>query len=44
MASVVAPDSRGTVRLASDDPAAAPLIDPGFLREPADLTRLAKPM
>ena len=41
MASVVAPDSRGTVRLASADPAAAPLIDPGFLREPADLNRLA---
>ena len=41
MASVVAPDSRGTVRLASADPAAAPLIDPGFLREPADLDRLA---
>ena len=40
VASVVAPDSRGTVRLASADPAAAPLIDPGFLREPADLTRL----
>jgi choline dehydrogenase len=42
VASVVAPDSRGTVRLASADPAAAPLIDPGFLREPADLTRLAE--
>ena len=42
MAGVVAPDSRGTVRLASADPAAAPLIDPGFLREPADLTRLAE--
>ena len=41
MASVVAPDSRGSVRLASASPAAAPLIDPGFLREPADLDRLA---
>ena len=41
MASVVAPDSRGSVRLASASPAAPPLIDPGFLREPADLERLA---
>jgi choline dehydrogenase len=40
MASVTAPDSRGTVRLASASPAAPPLIDPGFLREPADLDRL----
>jgi choline dehydrogenase len=40
VASVVAPDSRGTVRLASADPGAAPLIDPGFLAEAADLTRL----
>jgi choline dehydrogenase len=40
MASVTAPGSRGTVRLASASPAAAPLIDPGFLREPADLDRL----
>lgn len=39
-ASVVAPDSRGTVRLASADPLAAPLIDPGFLREGRDLERL----
>jgi len=41
VASVVSPDSRGSVRLASASPAAAPLIDPGFLREPADLDRLA---
>jgi choline dehydrogenase len=40
VASVVAPDSRGTVRLASADPGAAPLIDPGFLAEAADLDRL----
>jgi choline dehydrogenase len=40
MASVTAPGSRGTVRLASASPAADPLIDPGFLREPADLDRL----
>ena len=36
----MAPASRGTVRLASADPAAPPLIDPAFLREPADLDRL----
>jgi choline dehydrogenase len=40
VASVVAPDSRGTVRLASADPGAAPLVDPRFLTEPADLERL----
>jgi choline dehydrogenase len=40
VASVVAPDSRGAVRLASADPLAAPLIDPGLLREPGDLDRL----
>jgi choline dehydrogenase len=31
------PRSRGSVRLASTDPQAAPLIDPGFLAEPRDL-------
>ena len=41
MASVTAPDSRGSVRLASASPADPPLTDPGFLREPADLDRLA---
>ena len=40
VASAVAPDSRGTVRLASPDPHAAPLIDPGFLRDERDLDRL----
>jgi choline dehydrogenase len=40
VAGVVAPDSRGSVRLASADPAAAPLIDPGFLCETADRRRL----
>ncbi|KFE35959.1 GMC family oxidoreductase [Thioclava atlantica] len=30
------PASRGTVRLASTDPGAAPLIDPGFLSDPRD--------
>ncbi len=40
IAAVVAPDSRGSVRLASADPREAPLIDPGFLREPQDVDRL----
>ena len=40
VASVVAPDSRGTLTLASPDPRAAPLIDPGFLRDGRDLDRL----
>ncbi len=34
------PKSRGSVTLASADPAAAPLIDPNFLGEPDDLARL----
>jgi choline dehydrogenase len=42
VAAVVAPDSRGSVRLASADPLAAPLIDPKFLREPRDSDRLAE--
>jgi choline dehydrogenase len=41
-AAVVAPDSRGSVRIASADPREAPVIDPGFLREPRDLDRLAQ--
>jgi choline dehydrogenase len=40
VAAVVAPDSRGSVRLASADPQAAPLIDPGLLREGRDVDRL----
>jgi choline dehydrogenase len=40
VASVIAPDSRGSVRLASPAPDAAPLIDPGFLRDRRDLDRL----
>lgn len=42
VASAVAPDSTGSVVLASADPLAAPLVDPGFLRDPGgrDLTRL----
>ncbi|HEY1616413.1 MAG TPA: GMC family oxidoreductase N-terminal domain-containing protein [Streptosporangiaceae bacterium] len=39
-AGVMAPDSRGSLRLASADPASAPLIDPGFLREQRDTDRL----
>ena len=34
------PNSRGTVRLQSADPAAKPLIDPRYLSEPADATAL----
>src|SRR5207248_5065764 len=40
VAAVVAPDSRGSVRLASPDPQAPSLIDPGFLREGRDVDRL----
>ena len=40
VAAVVAPDSRGSVRLAFPDPQAAPVIDPGFLRDERDLDRL----
>lgn len=40
VASVVAPDSRGTVRLAAADVRHAPLVDPGFLRDSRDLDRL----
>jgi choline dehydrogenase len=40
VAAVVAPESRGSVRLASADPQAAPLIDPGLLREGRDVDRL----
>jgi choline dehydrogenase len=41
VASLVAPESRGSVRLASAHPQAPPLIDPGFLRAGRDLDRLA---
>jgi choline dehydrogenase len=40
-AAVMAPDSRGSVTLASADPRAAPRIDPGFLQADHDLDRLA---
>lgn len=33
---LIYPKSRGTIRLASADPTAAPLIDPNFLAEPDD--------
>jgi len=39
-ASVVAPDSRGTVQFAAADPQMAPVINPGFLRDGRDLDRL----
>jgi choline dehydrogenase len=34
------PDSRGSIRLASADPADAPLIDPGYLTAESDVDRL----
>jgi choline dehydrogenase len=40
VAAAVAPDSRGSVRLADSDPRTRPLIDPGFLRDDRDLDRL----
>lgn len=39
-ACVLRPESRGTVRLASGDAAAAPAIDPGFLTDARDMTTL----
>ncbi len=39
---VLRPHSRGTVRLASADPSAAPLIDPAFLSDARDLETLRK--
>ncbi|MDT8760391.1 GMC family oxidoreductase N-terminal domain-containing protein [Sphingomonas psychrotolerans] len=39
-ACVLRPESRGTVRLASPDAAAAPLIDPNFLSDPRDMAVL----
>jgi choline dehydrogenase len=36
MPTLIYPQSRGTLRLASADPAAAPVIDPGYLDEPGD--------
>ncbi|MBB6426128.1 GMC family oxidoreductase [Sphingopyxis sp. JAI128] len=39
-ACVLRPESRGTVRLASSDAAAAPAIDPGFLTDDRDIATL----
>jgi choline dehydrogenase len=39
MPTLIYPRSRGTLRLASADPSAAPVIDPGYLTDPDD-TRL----
>jgi len=39
MPTLIYPKSRGTLRLASADPSAAPVIDPGYLTDPDD-TRL----
>ncbi|MEO9137556.1 MAG: GMC family oxidoreductase N-terminal domain-containing protein [Jatrophihabitans sp.] len=36
LATLIYPKSRGTVRLASSDPSAAPLIDPRYLSDPDD--------
>jgi choline dehydrogenase-like flavoprotein len=36
------PRSRGTLRLASTDPLASPLIDPAFLSDPDDVARLVR--
>ncbi len=36
MSTLIYPRSRGTMRLASSDPTAAPLIDPRYLADPAD--------
>lgn len=41
-ASVMLPASRGSVRLRSADPAAAPVIDPRFLQEASDRSRLTE--
>jgi choline dehydrogenase-like flavoprotein len=40
MPTLIYPKSRGTLRLASADPATAPLIDMGYLTEPDDTTVL----
>ncbi|WP_131742836.1 GMC family oxidoreductase [Actinomadura roseirufa] len=37
---VLQPQSRGTLRLASADPSAPPLLDPAYLTEPEDLATL----
>ncbi len=42
LATLICPKSRGTLRLASADPTAAPLIDFQYLADPADLEVLAE--
>lgn len=42
LATLIYPKSRGTLRLASGDPAAAPLIDFQYLADPADLEVLGE--
>ena len=42
LATLIYPKSRGTLRLASGDPMAAPLIDYRYLSDPADLEVLAE--
>ena len=37
MVGLMKPKSRGTVRLASADPADAPVVDPNYFAEPADV-------
>lgn len=44
MSTLIYPRSRGTVRLTSADPAAAPAIDPNYLAEDADLDVLVSGM
>ncbi|OMC31205.1 choline dehydrogenase [Mycobacterium sp. GA-1841] len=41
---MIYPESRGTVRLASTDPFTAPLIDPNYLADPRDLRTLVAGM
>ncbi|KZB79168.1 GMC family oxidoreductase [Amycolatopsis regifaucium] len=42
LTTLIYPRSRGTLRLASADPTAAPLIDPQYLSDPADLEVLGE--
>jgi choline dehydrogenase len=42
VACLLRPASRGAIRLASADPLAAPLIDPGYLADEIDLARLVQ--
>ncbi|MEZ0365006.1 GMC family oxidoreductase [Mycobacterium sp. pUA109] len=44
MPTMIYPESRGTVRLASSDPFTLPLIDPNYLAEPRDLATLVAGM